>query len=181
MKTILKYHKALCFAAKAHDGQLRKDNETPYIVHPIGVAELVKHFGGDDNQIIAALLHDTVEDCDTSHADILENFGQDVANLVVDLTDVYVKKDYQDLNRAARKTLEAQRLAKISNRAKLVKACDILYNINDCRGMTDGFKHKMLSEKMNNIIAMFGDVDHSWTSGIFQVRKELLDFYKLEL
>jgi guanosine-3',5'-bis(diphosphate) 3'-pyrophosphohydrolase len=147
---------AIIFATEAHRGQLRKDGVTPYIVHPLGVAESVRRAGGSEAQYIAALLHDTVEDCDVHLGDISINFGAEVAVLVASLTNVYTKEAFPDLNREARKKLEDERIAKISDEAKLVKLCDIAYNINDLEGM-GGFKHRLLKEKKATVEAIIAN------------------------
>jgi (p)ppGpp synthase/HD superfamily hydrolase len=144
---------AIIFATEAHRGQLRKDGITPYIVHPLGVAESVRRAGGSEAQYIAALLHDTIEDCNVTADKIEAHYGSEVASLVVELTNVYIKEDYPDLNREARKKLEDERVAAISDEAKLVKLCDIAYNINDLEGM-GGFKHRLLKEKKATVEAI---------------------------
>lgn len=72
--------KATDFAAKAHRKQLRKDGETPYINHPIGVANILASVGkiSDPNILISALLHDTVEDTAVTFDEIEKNFGSKV-------------------------------------------------------------------------------------------------------
>ena len=66
-----RYSEALAFATKKHDGQMRKDGVTPYIVHPIGVADMIAGVPFDeiDREIVlsSAVLHDTLEDTDTSY------------------------------------------------------------------------------------------------------------------
>lgn len=146
--------RAIIFATNAHRGQMRKDNVTPYIVHPLGVAESVRRQGGSEAQYIAALLHDTVEDCGVSPGDITLEFGVEVRDLVVELTNVYEKEAYPHLNRAARHQLEDERIMGISDEAKLVKICDIAYNINDLQGIQGGFKFRMLDEKEDTLDAI---------------------------
>jgi len=68
-------------ASKAHEGQLRKSGE-PYIIHPLSVAETLVDASMDVDCVIAALLHDTIEDTDVSYADISDKFGATVADLV---------------------------------------------------------------------------------------------------
>lgn len=82
--------KAADFAAKKHKNQRRKDSEqSPYINHPIGVAHILTEEGGvkDVSVLITALLHDTVEDTDTSFEEIELHFGREVADLVAEVTD----------------------------------------------------------------------------------------------
>lgn len=139
-------HDALMFAIDRHGDQTRKDGKTPYFTHPIGVALLVARYGGDDNQIRIAKLHDVVEDCDVTIDEIREIFGDDVANGVDALTNTS-KQIAPELNRAQRKALDNKRLASILKRYKMVKLCDILYNVSDLDGLDKGFALKFLEEK----------------------------------
>jgi len=74
---INKIKEAFLFAAKLHEGQFRLSGE-PYICHPVAVAVIVAELGLDSDSVCAALLHDTVEDCNTSLESISKNFGKDV-------------------------------------------------------------------------------------------------------
>ena len=80
--------KALQFATAAHEGQVRKYTGEPYINHPVEVMRIVKTVSDDPAMHAAALLHDVVEDTDVTIEDIVREFGDDVAQLVDDLTDV---------------------------------------------------------------------------------------------
>jgi (p)ppGpp synthase/HD superfamily hydrolase len=82
---------ALAFAARAHDGQVRKGTTIAYISHPMAVASLVMEDGGDEDETIAALLHDVVEDTDTTVADVATRFGDRVASIVEACTDAFSK------------------------------------------------------------------------------------------
>ena len=75
-------HKAVMFAAKAHAGQTRKGNDIPYIYHPMEVLQILTEMGCDEDVKIAGVLHDTVEDTDTTIEDIKAEFGDNVALLV---------------------------------------------------------------------------------------------------
>jgi (p)ppGpp synthase/HD superfamily hydrolase len=79
-----RYGKALAFAAEKHAGQKRKGTRIPYISHPMAVASLVLEYGGDEDEVIAALLHDVAEDCGGQEAldEIREKFGMGVAAIV---------------------------------------------------------------------------------------------------
>jgi guanosine-3',5'-bis(diphosphate) 3'-pyrophosphohydrolase len=85
---------AFTFAVEAHEGQLRKGDDTPYIDHPVEVAHMLYEQGYAGKVIAAALLHDVVEDCDVSARQIEERFGADVAALVGALTADESVKDY---------------------------------------------------------------------------------------
>ncbi len=75
-------------AAELHEGVFRKDGVTPYIDHPVSVAEIVAGNGGDQTMVIAALLHDTVEDTEYTLQQLSVSFGKDVADIVDALTNV---------------------------------------------------------------------------------------------
>lgn len=122
---------ALEFAAKAHGAQQRKYSEEPYIEHPKRVAEIVRTVQHSSEMICAAYLHDVVEDTPVSLQEIEENFGKEVAALVDELTDEFVKEKYPHLNRKRRKEREVARQAKISPKAKTVKLADVIDNTPD--------------------------------------------------
>jgi len=123
----------LDFAAKKHKDQRRSDpEETPYINHPIGVAHSLSHEGKveDINVLKAAILHDTVEDTDTTIAEVEQVFGKVVAGIVAEVT------DDKDLPKAERKRLQVVNAPKKSREAKLVKLSDKLYNLRDLDRVT---------------------------------------------
>ncbi|XP_033231271.1 guanosine-3',5'-bis(diphosphate) 3'-pyrophosphohydrolase MESH1 [Belonocnema kinseyi] len=121
------------FAALKHSKQRRKNQEqTPYINHPIGVANILIKEGKvyDTTVILAALLHDTVEDTDTTFDEIEQEFGKDVRKVVEEVT------DDKNLAREERKFLQIKHAPGSSRRAKLVKLADKLYNLRDLRKET---------------------------------------------
>ncbi|XP_060910670.1 guanosine-3',5'-bis(diphosphate) 3'-pyrophosphohydrolase MESH1 [Labrus mixtus] len=121
------------FAAEKHRDQRRKDpEETPYINHPIGVARILSHEGGvtDIEVLQAALLHDTVEDTDTSPAELEAKFGPIVARIVQEVT------DDKSLPKHERKRQQVEHAAHCSCQAKLVKLADKLYNLRDLNRCT---------------------------------------------
>uniref|UniRef100_A0A0B6ZFF8 Guanosine-3',5'-bis(diphosphate) 3'-pyrophosphohydrolase MESH1 n=1 Tax=Arion vulgaris TaxID=1028688 RepID=A0A0B6ZFF8_9EUPU len=121
------------FAAIKHKDQRRKDEQqTPYVNHVIGVAYLLVSEGGvsDISVLQAALLHDTVEDTDTTFYELQAEFGEDIANLVKEVT------DDKSLPKPDRKRLQIEHAAQSSHRAKLIKLADKLYNLRDLRRST---------------------------------------------
>ena len=118
--------KAIIFANDAHEGQTRKYTGEPYITHPMAVANIVADFGGDLEQIIAAYLHDTVEDVKrVTHPIIKAAFGDDVGGLVHGMT----KNEYPaNTTRKEKKRLEADRLALCDGRVQTIKCADITHN-----------------------------------------------------
>ena len=137
---------ALAFVIKGHEGQTRKDGVTPYVVHPIGVADIVYEWGGSDEQIRAALFHDLIEDTDVTYEDIRYRYGCHIADLVAGLTNTS-KLTNPEKNRAERHQMDIDRLLDEHDDVLLVKLADILYNINDLSGFTPGFARKFLGEK----------------------------------
>ena len=119
---------AFTFADTAHHGQLRKSGE-PYIIHPLAVAEIVADLGLDVDSVIAALLHDCIEDTPTSHLDIAKKFGEPVAALVEGVTKLtrvqYVSKEEEQMENL-RKMLMAMAQ---DIRVILIKICDRLHNM----------------------------------------------------
>jgi guanosine-3',5'-bis(diphosphate) 3'-pyrophosphohydrolase len=120
--------KALAFAAHKHRDQRRKDAEaSPYINHPIALADVLVNEGGvtDVEVLCAALLHDTVEDTATTHEELVEAFGSRIARIVAEVT------DDTRLAKAERKRLQIEHAARLSPEAKLVKLADKICNLRD--------------------------------------------------
>ena len=119
---------ALEFAAHKHRDQRRKDAQaSPYINHPIALANVLVHEGAVDDPVVlsAALLHDTVEDTETTPAELREAFGEKIAGIVLEVT------DDKSLLKAERKRLQIEHAAHISREAKLVKLADKICNVRD--------------------------------------------------
>jgi len=114
-------------AAHAHRDQRRKDEaKTPYINHPIGVAQCLAEAGVTDATILAAaLLHDTIEDCGVSYTELRTEFGTDVANLVRECT------DDKSLPVVERKKLQIEHAKNMSPGAALIKLADKYDNCRD--------------------------------------------------
>ena len=120
--------RAFTYADNAHAGQLRKDG-SPYITHPLAVAEIVAELELDTDSIIAALLHDCIEDTGATHEEIAKLFGPTVADLVEGVTKLtrvqYTSKEEEQMENL-RKMLMA--MAK-DIRVILIKICDRLHNM----------------------------------------------------
>jgi guanosine-3',5'-bis(diphosphate) 3'-pyrophosphohydrolase len=120
--------KAVEFAAHKHRDQRRKGKEaSPYINHPIALARVLREEGGVDDPIViaAALLHDTIEDTATSDQELRGQFGAEVADIVLEVT------DEKGLRKRSRKRLQVSKAAKSSAGAKLVKLADKIANLRD--------------------------------------------------
>ena len=120
--------KALDFAARKHRDQRRKDLEaSPYINHPITLVNLLWNTAGvsDPAVMVAALLHDTVEDTETTFAELKQEFGAEVEQLVREVT------DDRSLPKQQRKQQQVEHAAHLSQKAKLVKLADKISNLRD--------------------------------------------------
>ena len=140
------------FAKRAHNGQTRKYTGEPYINHPVEVAEIVKQHNGSREMIAAALLHDVVEDTDITLKDIREEFGNAVADLVDDLTDV---SKPEDGNRALRKEMDRDHTAQASAAAMVIKAADLISNTKSIVEHDPSFAKVYLKEKRALLDVMF--------------------------
>ena len=118
---------AATFAAERHRDQRRKGKDaSPYINHPLALASLLAERGvRDPTVLMAALLHDTVEDTATTFEDIERAFGREVADIVREVT------DDKTLGRAERKRLQIEHAAGLSRPARLVKLADKICNLRD--------------------------------------------------
>src|SRR5262245_35003756 len=139
--------KALVFAAKRHAGQQRKYTSEPYLAHLINVARIVATVSTKENMIVAALLHDVLEDTDTTVADVIAEFGDDVAILVLALTDVFTKENWMNFNRAQRKEMERVRLSKVLADAQTIKVADLIDNTSTIEEHDPSFAKVYLEEK----------------------------------
>jgi len=127
-KPVARILEALQFAALKHRDQRRKDLEaSPYINHPIALANILWREGGvtDATVICAALLHDTIEDTQTTAAELRRHFGAKVAGIVLQVT------DDKKLDKAVRKRLQIEHAPHLSRAAKLVKLADKISNVRD--------------------------------------------------
>jgi (p)ppGpp synthase/HD superfamily hydrolase len=139
---------AIAFAATAHAGQVRKYSALPYIVHPIEVMEIVltrSVLPVTEDQLVAAVLHDVVEDTPVGLRDITRRYGPEVARLVYELTDQFT--DPKLGNRAARKAMERERLATISAEAQTIKYADFISNTKSIVEHDRNFARVYLAEK----------------------------------
>ena len=121
-------NKAVDFATAKHHGQSRKDEaNTPYINHPVSLANLLSGHGGitDINVILAALLHDTIEDTDATAEEIEDMFGTAIKNIVLEVT------DDKSLPSPVRKRLQIEHASSLSYEARLVKLGDKICNLQD--------------------------------------------------
>jgi (p)ppGpp synthase/HD superfamily hydrolase len=122
-------------AARAHHGQVRKNGKTPFIVHPKRVAERVKFFGGDHIGIIAAWLHDVMEDCDEGESIVLDTLRdlelpQPERDEIFDIVSA-LTKDNTIQGKSERQAETLTRINQAPPQAILIKLCDRMDNLID--------------------------------------------------
>lgn len=120
--------KALRYASQKHSDQRRKNAKaSPYINHPIQVAQILWDVAGerDASLLVAAILHDTIEDTDATPEEIKAQFGEEVAALVLEVT------DDKSLPKQTRKQLQVEHAPHKSHKAKLIKLADKISNVGD--------------------------------------------------
>lgn len=131
-----RFTRAVDYARIAHTAQVRKGTEIPYLSHLLGVGSLVLEFGGNEDQAIAGVLHDVIEDCGEAHrALVRQEFGDAVADIVEACTDgtaenkaALVDAEAKRLDWIQRKLGYLNHLAHAPDAVLLVSGCDKLHN-----------------------------------------------------
>ncbi|OGN03360.1 MAG: hypothetical protein A2651_02680 [Candidatus Yanofskybacteria bacterium RIFCSPHIGHO2_01_FULL_42_12] len=119
--------RAKAFALEAHKGQNRNNRaETPMMEHVSEVASLVEQSGGSKEEVVAAWLHDVVEDTHSVIQDIFDNFGEEVTSIVFGLTDL---PEFRNLHTRERKAAQARRIRCLNDSVKRVKLADQISNV----------------------------------------------------
>ena len=172
------------FVNTCHADQKRKYEGQPYVVHLIAVANTVKTYTNNNVQTASALCHDLFEDT-TCNEETLKKFLKDhyttkectqIIKLVWELTDRYTKKEFPDLNRFARKQLDAERLKNISADAATIKLADFIDNIKSIIKHDKGFARVYLSE-----IKDFFPTLIKGNAELFKLASELSNKYQKQL
>lgn len=167
--------KAFDFANEAHKGVRRRSGE-PYILHPIAVAKIVvSNIGLGYKSIVAALLHDVVEDTEYTVEDLSNLFGEKVATLVEGLTKIKTVLDNED--KAERKSMQAENFKRIlltlndDVRVVLIKLADRLHNCRTIEFMPEHKRDKILSE------TMFVFIPLAHRLGLYSIKSEMEDIW----
>ena len=167
--------KAFDFANEAHKGVRRRSGE-PYILHPIAVAKIVvSNIGLGCKSIVAALLHDVVEDTEYTVEDLANLFGDKVATLVEGLTKIKTVLDNED--KAEIKSMQAENFKRIlltlndDVRVVLIKLADRLHNCRTIEFMPEHKRDKILSE------TMFVFIPLAHRLGLYSVKSEMEDIW----
>ena len=141
-ETMKVVQQALIFAIEAHEGQTRKDNKTPYIVHPIMVAINCAKKGMDDEEIAAAFLHDVVEDTHVTLKDLHKHFSNRICKMVDSLTLYHNMKKTKYLN--------SIRYNKYSVRC--IKLADRIHNLSESEDMGPGWRKKYIRSTIEYLL-----------------------------
>jgi len=144
----LKLRKAVHYGAAAHEKQIRKSGE-PYITHPIAVATVLAELRVDVDTLIAGVLHDTIEDTEVTHADICEQFNEDVANLVEAVTKLD-KLKFRNLKEAQAETFVKMLFAMADDiRVIIIKLSDRLHNMRTISAMSASGQRRISRETLD--------------------------------
>lgn len=117
-------NKAYNFSKKRHEGQFRKFSGLPYFSHPKYVARVVERLTCNESLIIAAFLHDIVEDTETTIDEVNKMFGTSVASLVMELTN-----NKEDRGKQTKKVYLKRKMLKMSDEALIIKLVDRMHNL----------------------------------------------------
>lgn len=171
--SIVKLAEVFCVAAHAAVGQLRKYTFTDYHVHPMEVLAILRLATEvDDEMRCAALLHDTIEDTQVKARHIAMFFGEGVASLVLELSDI---SKPEDGNREERKRIDREHTARASRRAKTIKLCDLISNSKSITEYDEKFAKIYMREK-RLLLEVLQDGDPI----LYAMAKEIVDKYYLE-
>lgn len=146
----VEYNKALVLASRVHKGQVRAGTSEPYIVHPMAVAQILMHYGCDHSEVIAGLLHDTIEDTKDPKKkadliqEILTNFGFLVLQLVKGVTKI---STHEDGNRIARTKIDIFYYVSRPEGCHNIKIADVMHNLSRIDSLDRGFAKTYLFEK----------------------------------
>ncbi len=124
-----RFDDALIFALVAHAGHFRRGTEIPYASHLLAVASIVMDYGGNEDEAVAALLHDSVEDCGIDPEQMRARFGDEVANIVVACSDSLEKNPDNKKRWRPRKEAYLEHLRTAPSPVLLVSAADKLHNV----------------------------------------------------
>jgi guanosine-3',5'-bis(diphosphate) 3'-pyrophosphohydrolase len=163
--------KAFAFAAQAHAGQKRKYTGDPYVTHCWAVYEIVRRVTPNLEVHCAALLHDTVEDTDTTFAHLRMAFGRTVENLVYWVTDV---SRPEDGNRKVRKGLDKHHLAQAPKDAQTIKLADLIHNTQSILHHDPSFAKVYMREK-KELLDVLTKGDPLLMRRALQIQKEYQD------
>ncbi len=164
---------AIEFANEKHDGVLRDDG-TPYITHPLTVAEYVKKYKKSKNAAMlymAAVLHDTIEDTFTSYKELCVRFGEEVGSLVMELSTAKFAPLWINNGKGGKAEYLAKKMENMTNYALYIKLCDRLHNLQTLHGCSQEKIARTLHD--TRIILDYLTVVRDYTASQERVVKEI--------
>ena len=165
--------RAIVFAVRAHAGTERRGKGFPYIVHPMEAVEIVATMTSDQELLAAAVLHDTVEDTDTTVEQIRTEFGDRIASLVASESDTMPEGVSEEDSWHARKQAAIDRLARASHDAKVVALGDKLSNM---RAIARDYAQQ--GDALWNLFHVKDRKEHEWHyRGLAESLRELQDTF----
>ena len=165
--------RAIVFAVRSHAGTERRGKGFPYIVHPMEAVEIVATMTRDQELLAAAVLHDTVEDTDTTVEQIRTEFGDRIASLVASESDIVVDGCSEEDSWHARKQAAIDRLARASHDAKIVALGDKLSNM---RAIARDYAQQ--GDALWNLFHVKDRKEHEWHyRGLADSLRELQDSF----
>jgi (p)ppGpp synthase/HD superfamily hydrolase len=169
MKNLDPLLSAISFAARAHRGHFRKDGETPYIAHPLRVTLILAQVFGvtDVETLMAAVLHDTIEDTKTDHDDLSQHFGARVADYVAALS-----KDKR-LPEERREREYHDALATAPAAVQLCKLADVYDNLLDSQGMDAAARRKKIDKALEAVERFEPVLGDEWRHAVAAVREAI--------
>lgn len=171
---LLLLNKAIKFATKCHEGQVRKYNNRPYITHPLRVAERVSiEFFGDENLYCIAVLHDVIEDCGIKREYLEEHFNKEIADGVYGLTNQSTLTDCSHLNRSYRKRIDRIAISKLPINLKIIKCLDRIDNIKEL-DKSDDFSKIYSVESFQLLTESLYDIPYKYKEELFKAIGELV-------
>ena len=164
------FEKAIRIAKLAHQGQKRKYTHEPYLTHPFAVAGLVASVTYDEDMIIAAMLHDVVEDSEINIYEIRNIFGDYIATLVDEVTD---KTILSDGNRTKRRRIDRAIINEACAEAKTIKLADVIDNLKTVIVHDKGFA-KIYMEEKEELLLVLTEGDKT----LFEVASNIIKEFK---
>lgn len=161
-----KLQRAVNLAIQAHSGQVRKGKfVVPYVTHPLTVGLILAKIGADEDVIVAGILHDSIEDTDVTKEDIQKEFGDEVAQMVDDVTEQDKSLPWHE-----RKNLALEHIPHMNHGSLLVKSADLLHNLTDITqdykkegdGIFERF-HASKKEQLERYEKLIMVIDTVWT------------------
>lgn len=168
--------KAIVFATRAHQGTERRGKGFPYIIHPLEAMAIVATITNEPDLLAAAVLHDTVEDTDVTLDELRQEFGEHIASLVADETDVKHTPDGKKLTWKERKQRDMDNLRAASREVKIVAIGDKLSNM---RAIARDYRQK--GDALWQIFRVKDKATHAWRyKGLRDALQELKDTFAFQ-